>query len=143
MAAGISDRQVQQIARRAVGGFQSGRQQQPQERDDGLVGELLAVNLGGDQVSDDVVGESAPPLLNLLEEVAVQLFRSVQPRHDVRRNRDEVKRQTPEKIEILGGESQQYGDDPGRKFERQRLHQVGVAVVLDFVDQLIADRPDD
>src|SRR5208337_3346777 len=139
----MGQQQVQQVARRAIGGLQPGRQQQPQERDDGLVGELLAVDLGGEQVADDVVGGFAAPLLDLVEEVTVQLCRRVQPGHDVGRNRDEVKRQPPEEVEILMGQSEQYGDDPRRKLECQRLYQVAVTVVFDFVDQLIADRPDD
>ena len=87
--------------------------------------------------------EFAAPLLDLVEEVTVQLVRRGQPRHDVGRDRDEVERQPPEQVEILAGQPEQFGDDPGGKLERQRLHQVGVAVVLDLVDQLIADRPDD
>ena len=84
-----------------------------------------------------------PPLLDLVEEVTLQLRRCGQPGHDVGLDGDQVEGQPPEHVEIFRGESEQHGDDPGRKLERQRLHQVGVAVVFDLVDQLIADRPDD
>lgn len=54
-------------------------------------------------VADDVVGQLAAPLLDLLEEVAVQLGGGVEAGDDVGRNRDEVKRQPPEHVEILRG----------------------------------------
>ena len=108
----------------------AGRQQQAQERDDGLVGELLAVDLGGDQVADDVVGELAAPLFDLVEEVTVQLVSLRSARHDVGRDRDEVEGQSPEEVEIFGGQPEQRGDDPGRKLERDRLDQVGLTVGL-------------
>ena len=82
-------------------------------------------------------------LLDLVEEVAMQLVRRGQPRHDVGRDRDEVERQPPEQVKVLARKPEQFGDDPGGELERQRLHQVGVPVVLDLVDQLIADRTDD
>ena len=53
---GMGQQQVEQVARRPVGGLQAGGQQQPQERVDGLVGQLLAVDLGGDEIADDVLG---------------------------------------------------------------------------------------
>src|SRR5208282_19466 len=109
-----------------------------QEGDDGLVGELLTVDLGGDQIADDVVGELAAPLFDLPQEVGVQLVRRGQTRHDVGRDGDDVHRQAPEHVEIFWGQPEQLRDDPGGKLERQRLDQVGVTVVFDLVDQLIA-----
>ena len=50
----MRQQQIEQVARRPVGGFQPGGQQQPQERVDRFVAELLAVDLGGDQIADDV-----------------------------------------------------------------------------------------
>jgi hypothetical protein len=82
-------------------------------------------------------------LLDLVEEVTVQLVGGGQSRHDVGRDRDDIQRQPPEQVKVLAREPEQFGDDPGGELERQRLHKVGVPVVLDLVDQLIADRTDD
>jgi hypothetical protein len=45
----MGEQQLQQVARRPVGGLQPGGQKQAQERDDRFVGELLAVDLRGDR----------------------------------------------------------------------------------------------
>ena len=65
----------QQIARRAIGRLDAGRQQQSQEREDLLVGQRVAVDLGVGQVADEVVcGLGAASVDDLLEVVA-QLLR--------------------------------------------------------------------
>ena len=69
---GMGQQQEQQVSRRPVGGLQPGGQQQPQERVDRFVAELLAVDLGGDQIADDVLGRLGPALLDLVEEVVLQ-----------------------------------------------------------------------
>ena len=68
----MGEEQLQQISRGSVGGLEPGGQQQPQKRDDRLVGEFLAVDLRGDEVADDVVGHRAAPLIHLLLEVGAQ-----------------------------------------------------------------------
>ena len=45
----------EQVAQRPVGGLDAGGQQQPQEREDLLVGELLTVDLGLSEAADQVV----------------------------------------------------------------------------------------
>ena len=92
----MSQQQLQQVSRRPVGGLESGRQQQPQERDDRLVGEFLAVDLRGDEIADDVVGHRAAPLVHLLLEVGAQFDRRRQAGLDVLGDRDQVQRQPPE-----------------------------------------------
>ena len=61
---------------------------------------------------------------------------------DVLGDRDQVQRQPPEHLEVLLRQAQQSGGDPGRELERHRLDQIDLAVVLELVDQLIADRVD-
>src|SRR5271163_728967 len=102
----MGQQQIEQVARRPVCGLQTGGQQQPQERDDRLVGELLAVDLRGTQVADDVLGRLLASLLNLVEEVAVQLVRRGQSSRDVGRNRDQVEGESPEHVEIFARQSE-------------------------------------
>ena len=59
---GMGQQEVEQVARRAVGRLGPGRQQQAKERVDGLVAQLLAVDLGGDEIADDVLGRAGPAL---------------------------------------------------------------------------------
>ena len=51
---GVGQEQVEEVARGAVGRLGAGRQQQTQERVDRLVRQPFAVDLGQDQVADDV-----------------------------------------------------------------------------------------
>ena len=68
--------------------------------------ELLAVDLRGTQVTDDVVGRLFASLLDLVEKVPMQLVRCDQPAFDVGLYRDEAERQPPKHIEIFAGESE-------------------------------------
>ena len=52
---GVRQQTEQQVARRAVRGLRAGREQQAEERDDLVVGEALAVELGLHEHADDVV----------------------------------------------------------------------------------------
>ena len=52
---GVGEQPEQQVPQRAVGGLDAGREQQAQEGEDLLVGELLAVDLGLREAADQVV----------------------------------------------------------------------------------------
>jgi hypothetical protein len=53
---GVREQSEQEVARRAVRGLGAGREQQPQEGEDLLVGESLAVELGRGERAHEVVG---------------------------------------------------------------------------------------
>ena len=128
---------------RPVCGLEAGRQQQTQERDDRLVGELLAVDLRGHQIADDVIGHRAAALVNLTLEVGAELDRRVEACLDVLGDGDEVQRQPPEHLQILLRQSQQRRGHASGELERHRLDQIDFAVVFELIDQLIADGVDD
>ena len=52
---GVREQAEEEVARGPVGGLGAGGEQEPEEREDLLVVEDLAVELGGDEVADDVV----------------------------------------------------------------------------------------
>ena len=109
---GVGEQQVQQVARRAVGGLGPGRQEEPEEGVDGLVGELLAVDLGRDQVADDVLGRLGPPLGHDSGEVLPQRLGGGQPTVDVGHQPDELDRPALELREVLLGKSEQARRSP-------------------------------
>ena len=122
---GMGQQQQHQIARRAICGLEPGGQKQPKERDDRFVGEFLAVDLGCDEIADDVVGHGAAPLVHLLLEVGAQFDRCRQTGLDVLGDRDQVQRQPPEQLQVLLRQAEKGGGDPGGEFERHRLDQIG------------------
>ena len=74
----MREQQIQQVSRGPVSGLQSGGQQQTQEGVNGFVAEFFAVDLGGDQVADDVLGGLGFALLDLLEEVILERRRCLE-----------------------------------------------------------------
>ena len=98
---GVGEQQVEQVARRPVGGLQAGGQQQPQKGVDGLVGQLLAVDLGGDEIADDVLGGMGLALVHLLEEVVLQCRRRFERLLVLDGVADQVDGPLPERRQIL------------------------------------------
>ena len=71
----IGEQPEQQVAQRAVRGLDAGRKQQPQEREDLLVRELLTVDLGLREAADQVVARLLPPGRENRGEVVPQRLR--------------------------------------------------------------------
>ena len=68
---GVGEEAEEQIAARPIGRLRARRQEQAQEGENLLVGELMAVDLGADQVADEVVLGLPPAQVdNALEVVA-------------------------------------------------------------------------
>ena len=103
----------------------------------------LAVDLGRDQVADDVLGRPGPALGHHAGEVLAQRLGRGQAAVDVGHQADELDRPALELREVLLGQAEQAGDDPHRELEGELAHQVGLAVGREAVDQLVDDRPDE
>ncbi len=140
---GVGQEEVEQVARRTVGRLRPRRQQQAEEGVDGLVAQLLAVDLRGDEVADDVLGRLGPPIRDHAGEVVAQGLRRGQAPVDVGNQPDELDGPALELREVLLGEPEQPGDDPHGELECQLAHQIGVAVGREAIDQLVDDRPDE
>lgn len=117
--------------------------QQAQERVDGFVAELFAVDLGGDQVADDVLGRLGPARFDLLEEVVLQRRRRFEGAFVFDGVADQFDRASVKHGQVVCRQTQQGGDDPGGKLEGELADQIGPAGVDELVDEGVADRPDD
>ena len=69
---GVREQGEEQVAERAVGGLDAGRQQQPEEGEDLLVGEPVPVDLGLDELADEIVARPGATFGNPLGEVVAQ-----------------------------------------------------------------------
>src|ERR1700739_2747861 len=100
----MGEKQVKQIARRPIRSFEARRKQQTQERDDGVVVQLLSPYLCTDEISDDVVGQLGPPQFNLFPKVGRQAHGCVESGLDVLLDRNEIKGQLSEHLQVVCGE---------------------------------------
>ena len=124
---GVGEEEEEEVAGGAVGGLGPGRQEEPQEGVDRLVVQLLAVDLGGHQVADDVVAGVAASVGHDAGEVVAQAGRGGQTPPDVGGHADQLDRPPLELREVLVGQAQDAGDDPHRELEGELGHEVGVA----------------
>ena len=76
----VGQQAEQQVAQRAVRGLDPGGQQQPEEREDLLVDELLPVDLGRREAADQVVARLLPTGREDRPEVLRQRLRRREPR---------------------------------------------------------------
>ena len=140
---GMGQQQVEKVARGPVRRLRPGREQQPQEGVDRLVGESFAVHLGRDQVADDVFGRMGSPIGDDAGEVLAQGLRRRQPAVDVGHQADELNRPALELEEVGFGEAEQAGDDPHGELESQLADELRLPVLGKAVDLLVDDRADE
>jgi len=91
--------------------------QQPEERVDRVVAELLAVDLRGDQIADDVLGRLGPALLNLLEEIVFQRRGGLESFLVLDGVTDQLDGTLTEPRQIFFGQAEQLRDDASWKLE--------------------------
>ena len=103
----------------------------------------LAVDLGRDQVADDVLGRVGSSLGDDAGEVLAQRLRGSQPAVDVGHETDQLNRPALELQEVLFGQPEQAGDDPHRELEGELADQFGLSVGDEAVDQLVDDGRDE
>jgi len=139
----MGQQQIEQISRRPVRGLQPGRQQQAKERVDGFVGELLAVDLRGHQIADDVFGRVRPALFDLLQEIVFQRRGRLESTLELDGVADQLDGALTEPRQIFLRQAQQLRDDAGRELEREVFDQIGLAGVDELVDQCVDDGPND
>ncbi len=139
---GMGEQEIEQVARRTVGRLGPGREKESQEGVDRLVGQLLAVHLGRDEVADDVFCRPSPAVGHDAGEVLAQRFGGGQPAVDVGHQPDELDGPALELGEVLLGEAEEARDHPHGELEGELAHQVRLAVGCEAVNQLVDDRTD-
>src|ERR1019366_7090499 len=94
-------------------------------------------DLGGEQITDQVVGRMDPALVDYGGEVVTQGGRRGDPPVPVRGDTGDGDGPPLEGREVLPRESEDLGDDLDGEVERQLLDQVGRASTGEPVDELI------
>src|SRR5207249_608432 len=73
---GMGGEEGVEARQRVADGVEAGDQEQEADVEDLLAGQLVAVDLGGEEVAEDVLGRAALPLVEDLVEVLVDLLPS-------------------------------------------------------------------
>jgi hypothetical protein len=139
---GIGEQPEQQVARGAVRRLRTGRKEQPEEREDLLVREVLTVQLGDGERAHEIVRRVSAPVGKNSREVVAQLGRGARAAVPVERDADELDRPAMELREVLAGEPEHPCDHVHRERQRALAHELGLAAVDERVDALVDDRTD-
>ena len=128
----VGEEAIEQVARRPVGGFGAGGEQQAQERADLVVGELHTVQLClGEHATDP---ERVRPRVAMIpQKYSYSAADAERPVH-VDADADQLGGQTNWRMVVVG-QGEHLGDDVEREGEREVTHEVGVAVALELVDE--------
>ena len=105
--------------------------------------ELLAVDLRGHQVADDVLGGLGPALVDLLQEIVFQRRGRLESLLVLDGVADQLDGTLSEPRQVFVGQAQQLRDDAGRELEREVLDQIGLAGIDELVDQRVDDGTND
>ena len=125
---GPGEQAEHEVARRPVGGLGAGREQQPQERDDLLVGEALPVELGLGEDADHVVAGVLAAVGDHAGEEVVQPLRRLEAALDVEADADELDRLAVELRQLVGGQAEHARDDVDRERPEELADQVGASL---------------
>src|SRR5262249_53084978 len=133
----------QHVPERAVRGFDAGWKQQPQEREDLLVGELLTVDLGACESADEILAGLLSPGGEDRREVLLQCLRSGATALRIDGERQQRDRPALKLRVELARQAQQAGDDLRRVRECELHDQVCAAPIGEQVDQLVSNLADE
>ena len=140
---GIRQQREQQVAQRAVGRLDAGGQQQPQEREDLLVFELVAVDFGGGERADQILFRLGSASLKNRREVVTQRGGGAQSAFRVHQPAQQRDRPPLELRVVLLWQPEQTRDDLARIVEGELLDQIRPAVRGEVVDQAVGDAPNE
>ena len=130
------------------GRFVAGVQQEDAGGDQFLFAEPAAIGLGGDELTDQVVAQSAAPLLDI---AAQERGEGSGRRHGLVLHRagaaelihrDHPMRPIEQLPPHIGGNAKQFGDDDDRDARGELLDKIDLAAGLEAVDQLVGERGD-
>lgn len=138
----VRQQREEQAAQRAVGRLDTGRQQEPEEREDLLVTEFLPVDLGGGERTDQILTWVGPAGFKDRREVFTQRSRGCKSPFGIHQPAQQRDRPPLELGIVFLGQSEQTGDDLARIVEGELLDQICSAVGRELVDQAVGDATD-